>query len=270
MSSYCVSFRPEVELEENLPPLARIEDRETIDLLRNAAGVLLPAHISPWRYETITRHAHKWFPRLEIQLHSRGKTKQAHLFQKLGVRHPQTLVFENPRKLKDYLDLHEPPWGYPFVLKGDLGGGGETVFPVYNAEQTGGYLKRLPQDSPLLIQKWVEHGGKDLRVVIYGDHTVSYFRVGEGRFYNNVCRGAKLDHHGWPDLQQKGVAAVLAFSKLAGIDIAGYDLMFPDKGEPVFIEVNFHFGRKGIGGTKEHQAHVLRAIKTWHTRIMTG
>jgi hypothetical protein len=28
--------------------------------------------------------------------------------------------------------------------------------------------------------------------------------------------------------------------------------MFPDDGEPMFIEVNFHFGRKGLGGLKEH------------------
>ena len=65
-----------------------------------------------------------------------------------------------------------------------------------------------------------------------------------------MSAGGKLDHVGWPELQRKGVAAVLAFSRHAGIDIAGFDLMFPDDGEPVFIEVNFHFGRKGLGGEK--------------------
>ncbi len=269
MRPYCVSFRPEVEMEENLPPLAGIDDPETIDLLRKAAGVLLPSHISPWRYWGITRHAGDWFPRLEARFNFQGKTKQAYLFEKMGVRRPETLVFDTPRQLTDYLNLHGSPWGYPFVLKGDLGGGGDTVFPVYEAGEIAAHLLTLPQDAPLLIQKWVQHGGKDLRVVIYGDHAVSYFRVGGGRFYNNICRGGKLDHEGWPELQQKGVAAVLAFSRRAGIDIAGFDLMFPDEGEPVFVEVNFHFGRKGLGGLKAHQGHVLRAIQSWRRRLLS-
>lgn len=246
MRPYCVSFRPEVEMEENLPPLAAIEDPGTIDLLRRAAGVLLPSHVSPWRYQSITGHAREWFPRLEARFNFRGKTKQVYLFQKMGVRHPETLVFETPVKLQQYLNEQGVPWGYPYVLKGDLGGGGDTVFPVYEAKELAGHLLKLPKNDPLLIQKWVQHGGKDLRVVIYGNHAVSYFRVGGGRFYNNVCRGGKLDHDGWPQLQRKGIAAVLAFSNRAGIDIAGFDLMFPDEGEPVFIEVNFHFGRKGL------------------------
>ena len=141
--------------------------------------------------------------------------------------------------LSSFLDEHESPWGYPIVLKGDLGGGGETVFPIYGREDLPKYLLNLPKDKPLLIQKWVEHGGKDLRVVIYGDQAVSYFRVGGGQFYNNVYRGGRLDHEGWPELQQKGVSAVRAFCRRVGIDIAGFDLMFPDEGEPVFVEVNF-------------------------------
>ncbi|MDR3567996.1 MAG: hypothetical protein P4L43_08220 [Syntrophobacteraceae bacterium] len=266
--TYFVSFRPEIEMEENLPPLAGLEDPGTIELLRKAAGVLLPAHVSPWRYQSITRHATNWFPRLDVQFHSRGKTKQAYLFKKLGVRHPETLVFDSPEHLHDFLNANGSPWGYPFVLKGDMGGGGETVFPVYEPTQIAGRLRKLPKNDPLLIQKWVRHGGKDLRVVIYGDHAVSYFRVGGGRFYNNVCRGGELDHEGWPELQQKGVAAVLAFSGLAGIDIAGFDLMFPDEGAPVFIEVNFHFGRKGLGGRKPHQAYILQAIESWRRRLL--
>ena len=33
-----------------------------------------------------------------------------------------------------------------------------------------------------------------------------------------------------------------------GIDVAGFDLMFPDQGAPVFVEINHHFGHKGLGG----------------------
>lgn len=269
MPPYFVSFRPDVGMEENLPPFAGVDDPETIGLLKNAVGVLLPSHTSPWRYRSITRHAKNWFPRLEARFNFQGKTRQVRLFHGMGVRHPDSFVFETPFRLQAYLNAHEPPWGYPFVLKGDLGGGGETVFPIYGREDVAAHLLSLPKDAPLLIQEWVEHGGKDLRVVIYGDHAVSYFRVGGGRFYNNICRGGKLDHDGWPELQQKGVAAVRTFSRHAGIDIAGFDLMFPDEGEPVFIEVNFHFGRKGLGGLREHERHVRRAIQSWRDYLMS-
>jgi ribosomal protein S6--L-glutamate ligase len=256
-------------MEENLPPFTTIEDPLTIDLLRKAAGVLLPSHVSPWTYRSITQYAKDWFPRLEARFNFQGKTRQVHLFHRMGVRHPDSLVFETPVCLQAYLKENGPPWGYPIVLKGDLGGGGETVFPIYGREDVPKYLPNLPKDEPLLIQKWVEHGGKDLRVVIYGDQAVSYFRVGGGQFYNNVCRGGRLDHGGWPELQQKGVSAVRAFCSRAGIDIAGFDLMFPDEGEPVFVEVNFHFGRKGLGGPRGHQGHVLRAILSWRDRLLS-
>ena len=83
-------------MEENLPPLAAIEDPGTIDLLRKATGVLLPSHISPWRYRSITHHARDWFPRLDAQFDFRGKTKQVYLFETMGVRHPETARFPSP------------------------------------------------------------------------------------------------------------------------------------------------------------------------------
>jgi ribosomal protein S6--L-glutamate ligase len=270
MPSFFVSFQPEIRMEENLPPFTSIEDPRTIDLLGKAVGVLLPSYVAPWTYRSITQHAKNWFPRLEALFNFRGKTSQVHLFDSMGVRHPESLVFETPLCLQAYIDEHESPWGYPIVLKGDLGGGGVTVFPVYGGEDIAKYLLKLPKDKPLLIQKWVEHGGKDLRVVIYGDQTVSYFRVGGGQFYNNVCRGGRIDHGGWPELQQKGASAVLEFCTRAGIDIAGFDLMFPDDGAPVFIEVNFRFGRKGLGGLKEHQRHLLRAILRWRDLLLSN
>lgn len=268
MPPYFVSFRPGIRMEENLPPYTMVDDPETIDLIRKAAGVLLPSHVSPWTYRSITKHAKEWFPRLEARFNFQGKTRQVDLFNRMGVRHPESLVFETSLRLQAYMNERGSPWGYPVVLKGDLGGGGETVFPIYKSEDVAKYLPSLPGEKPVLIQKWVDHGGKDLRVVIYGDRAVSYFRVGGGRFYNNICRGGRLDHRGWPDLQEKGVSAARAFCRLAGIDIAGLDLMFPDEGEPVFLEVNFHFGSKGLGGLKEHQKHVRRAIRSWRDHLI--
>ncbi|MEN6439167.1 MAG: glutathione synthase [Syntrophobacter sp.] len=268
MHPYFVSFRPGIQMEENLPPYESARDAKTRELLRNAAGVLLPEHVAPWRYKDLTECAKEWFPRLETRFRYHGKTKQTRLFRLLGTRHPESLLFDTPRQLQAFFNENGSPWGYPLVLKGDKGGGGSTVYPIRAPEDLPGYLKELPEGEPLLLQRFVEHGGKDLRVVVYGSRTVSYFRVGDGRFYNNICRGGRLEHDAWPELQEKGRRAVRDFCRLARIDIAGFDLMFPDDGDPVFVEINYHFGRKGLGGAPGHREYLGQAIADWRERCL--
>jgi ribosomal protein S6--L-glutamate ligase len=268
MVPFFVSFQPTVPMEENLPPYTDPAEPAVVCLLRKAAGVLLPQYVTQWRYSEITRHTRGWFPRLDARFAYYGKIRQIQLFRKIGVRHPESRTYSNRAQLyKDFLQ-NGSPWGYPLVLKGDTGGGGSFVFPLYQAADLSRCLERLPPDRPALIQRWVEHGGKDLRVVVYGSHTVTYFRVGGGQFYNNICRGGRLDHAGWPHLQEEGSSVVLNFCDRAGIDVAGFDLMFPDDGEPVFVEINHHFGRKGLGGTRGHRSHLLRAIQTWRQQCL--
>lgn len=263
MEPYFVSFHPDIPMEVNLPIFTPLEEPDVQALLQAAAGVVLPSYVTPWRYRSITGCCSSWFPRLEARFNYCGKTRQIVLFRNHGARHPESVIFQNGRELKDYALRRDPPGGYPCVLKGDMGGGGSTVFPIRSPEDLPLFLARLPSDRPMLLQRWVDHGGKDLRVVVYGEIFVSYFRIGDGRFYNNVCRGGRLDHHARPDLQQKGVDAVRAFCKATDIDIAGFDLMFPDSGDPVFVEINFHFGRKGLGGTPGHRRFLIRAARDW-------
>ena len=268
MKPYFVSFHPGISMEVNLPVFSPLDDPDVQSLLRSAAGVLLPSYVTPRRYRMITRCCRSWFPRLDTRFRSCGKTAQITLFRNQGVRHPETVIFRDAVELQGYVARRDPPGGYPCVLKGDMGGGGSTVFPVRNREDMSRCLDRLPPDQPMLLQKWVNHGGRDLRVVVYGSQTVSYFRVGDGRFYNNVCRGGRLDHEGRPDLQQKGIEAVRAFCHAVAIDVAGFDLMFLDDGPPVFIEINFHFGRKGLGGSSGHRRFWARAVQQWRAACL--
>jgi ribosomal protein S6--L-glutamate ligase len=265
---YFVSLHPGIALDENVSLFEDLSDERVRRLLAAALGVLLPNYITPTRYTRVTQLARAWFPRLEARFGCRGKTRQIQLFRELGVRHPESVLFQNPREMADYFGEHGSPWGFPLVVKGDLGGGGVSVFPVYAAADFLRQVRRLPDDQPALLQRWVDHRGKDLRVVVYGDLAVSYFRVGDGRFYNNVCRGGYIDYDLWPDRQQQGISAVEAVCRRAGIDIAGFDLMFPDYGAPVFVEINHHFGRKGLGGTPGHQRYFLQAVERWRRRCL--
>ncbi len=265
---YFVSFDPQVRAEENVPPFSSLEDPRLVSLIGGAVGVILPVYLTPTRYASITRHAADWFPRLESRYLYRGKCSQIRLFRQLGVRHPESLLFPSPSVLLEVSRRGEISWSYPLVLKGDSGGGGVAVFPVHNPGELQKYLGKLKENEPALLQRWVHHGGRDLRVVAYGSHVVSYFRVGDGSFYNNVCRGGSLDHHSDPDIQGKGCRAVLDFCRRATIHVAGFDLMFPDSGPPVFVEINFHFGRKGLGGSQAHRHHMRRAIEQWRREVM--
>ncbi|MDY0039475.1 MAG: ATP-grasp domain-containing protein [Desulforhabdus sp.] len=270
MKPYIVSFYPRIPMEENLTVFQPLDGPRIRRLLTEAAGILLPPYTPPWRYHVITRLAKRWFPRLETRFEYRGKAKQISLFQQLGVRCPETCVFDAPAEAIDYVIRYGSPWGYPLVLKGDTGGGGSRVFPVSNRDDMFRHIAKLPPHEPVLLQRWIEHGGKDLRVVTYGSRAVSYFRVGDGSFYNNVCRGGRLDYDSCPEQRRTGQEAVLEFCRGAMIDIAGFDLMFPDNGRPVFIEINFHFGRKGLGGASGHQRHMLRAVLDWRAATLAA
>ena len=266
MAKYFLSMNSLVELEKNLPNLAPLEVPEVTHLIRAARGVVMPRGMTRKRYRKIAAMAQNRFPNLDAKYDYSGKTKQIILFQRLKIRHPRTILYPNPQVLlaaeKRMLPLH-----YPFVLKGDKGGGGSTVFPVRCRKDLIRGLQGLPAEEPLLIQRWVDHGGMDLRVVVVGAKMVSYFRVGDGNFYNNVCRGGRMRAEIFPELQRRGMAAVASLCHLASINFAGFDLMFPDAGPPVFIEINFNFGRKGLGGTPGFRRLFKEAVNLWQRGI---
>lgn len=268
MYPFFVSFDPRIPMEENLSIFSSMEDPRVGRLVRDAAGVLLPTYVTPARYDAVIRRARSWFPRLHAKFRYGGKIPQVRLFRELGISHPPSLLFRNPEHLLSFFPKAGSPWEYPFVLKGDTGGGGSRVFPIGHPRDLEDKLAGLPQDEPVLIQQWIDHGGKDLRVVVYGDRTVSYFRIGDGGFYNNLCRGGRLDHGSWPDLREKGCRAVLELCRRAEIDLAGLDLMFPPGAGPMFVEINFHFGRKGLGGTRGHRRHLVGAVHRWRRKVL--
>jgi ribosomal protein S6--L-glutamate ligase len=261
MSNYFVSMNPLVSLDENLPNLVSLDDPAVVRLIRDARGVVMPRAASEGRFRRIAGLARDWFPDFEARFAYAGKTRQTVLFRRYGIRHPRTFIYGTPKALLG-AERSGLPLGYPLVLKGDRGGGGSSVYPVTCRGELFSALARLPADEPLLIQEWVKHGGKDLRVVVVGSQMVSYFRVGGG-FYNNICRGGRVERRLFPGRQEAGRAAVTKACSLIRIQLAGFDLMFPDDGPPVFVEINFHFGRKGLGGAPGFRRLFCDAVRAW-------
>jgi ribosomal protein S6--L-glutamate ligase len=250
-----------VHLEENLPNLACVDDPAVALMIRAARGVVMPRGVSERRYLKIASLARDWFPNLDLKFACAGKTSQTLLFYRMGVRHPETYIYAKPEDLAS-AERQGLPLDFPFVLKGDRGGGGNSVFPVTCSSGLLTALSRLPAEEPLLLQRWVEHGGMDLRVVVVGKRMVSYFRRGDG-FYNNVCRGGRIERSIFPGRQLSARAAVARFCRATGINLAGFDLMFSDEGPPLFIEMNYNFGRKGMGGTTGFRRVFREAVALW-------
>lgn len=267
---YFVSFHPGIVMEENLPVLQSMVDVRSRQLVARAAGVVLPKYISPWRYRALTHQAKAWFPHLEHRYLYCGKCAQIKLFRQLGQPHPNSRLFKNPRHLFEVWRQWGAPWPYPFVLKGDSGGGGSRVFLIRRPPDLVRHLVVLPVHEPCLLQQRVHHGGRDLRVVAYGDTVVSYFREGVDEFYNNVSLGGRVRHNLLPERQAAGVRAVRELCRRTTIDLAAFDLMFEDADDPIMVEINFNFGRKGLGGKKAHEDYFHAAVLQWRRRCLAG
>jgi ribosomal protein S6--L-glutamate ligase len=266
-SAYFVSLHHKIGLDVNIPALAELTPQRR-ELIRGAAGVLLPRYFSPSRCREVASLARNVFPRIEARYHYRGKTEQIRLMRRLGLPHPESRLFESPAEAKRHAEEHGPALGLPCVLKGDRGAGGSEVFPVRSQWQLLDRLKRLPQNEPVLLQDWVETGGRDLRVVVVGDEMRSYFRVGVDGFYNNLARGARIEQEARPDLQQRGRELARHAAAAAGIDLAGFDIAFPEESKPVLLEINFLFGTKGLGGKAGYNRLFGLALARWMRRVL--
>jgi ribosomal protein S6--L-glutamate ligase len=163
------------------------------------------------------------------------------------------------------------------VVKPDRGGGGYLVRLVEtreNLEQALEALRRVEQrgDYGFVVQRYHDTGCRDLRVVVIGDCYLSYWRCQSdpGEFRTNLGRGAHVDADSWPEQQQAACELVRAFCEASCLNLAAFDLIFPgDRGDsvPLFLEVNFCFGRRGIGGTPRFRNLLRRAVHRWQDTL---
>ncbi|MCF8104399.1 MAG: hypothetical protein K9K64_02855 [Desulfohalobiaceae bacterium] len=266
---YFLSLNHQFTLDENLPALAALDER-SLDLIKNAAGVLMPKYFSPLRYQKVLSLAKNHFPDLRTRYACRGKAEQTRLLERNNIPHPRTEIFDSPAQAIDAVRTQSIRFDYPFVLKGDRGGGGATVFLIESSEDLEVRLAQLPQDQPVLLQELIDHGGLDLRVVLMGRGVCSYFRVGNGSFYNNVSKGARIEPDIHPEKQRTGQSLALDLARTANIDLAGFDILFPAQGPPLMLEINFLFGKKGLGGLKGYNRMYRRAVYDWIKRVKNG
>lgn len=268
-----LSYHPCFTGDENRLCAGRDPDRSDAAAMRKARGIILPQGCRRSLFEMAAANCGNIFPDYTLRFAFSGKTGQAKLFAKTKTPHPETHGFESLADYRENRTNPAPPLAYPFVFKFSWSGEGENVWLVPDGKTLDQLLGKAADyertgQKGFVIQRFVETGGRSLRVVVIGKTILSYWRIqaNSGRFGSQAAQGARIDHDAEPVLQAKGKYAVMDFCRKTGIVLAGFDVLF-DRNDrhatPLFLEINYYFGRRGIGGSEAFYALLIREIEHW-------
>lgn len=274
MSGVIVNYHPGLRADVNLLLVSRRPlGRADYLAVAGAAAVLLPQVCRPDLYALVASLNKPHFPRPAVHLSLDGKVGNHLLFKHLGLPQPRTLVFEDlEQAARAWREGRVAAAGIapPLVAKGAGGGQGRNVFLVESPEELLGLAGRLETHcfqgpSGLVLQERVAIPGRDARVVVVGRQVDSFWRLvpQEGAFFTSLSQGGIIDRSRWPGEMAQAVALVRRLQEMAGLDMAGVDVLVPEGGPPMLLEINFYFGRNAHGGTAGLRRVHLMAARQW-------
>ena len=100
-------------------------------------------------------------------------------------------------------------------------------------------------------------GSKCLAPVFWPGH----FSLGVG-----VKALRRVDAEADEELQKSAVESARKLCQKTGINLAGFDFLFSSESEertPMFLEINYFFGRRGLGGSEKFYELLNHEIKKW-------
>jgi len=270
-----LSFHPLFEADKNIICAGREPGDEDLTAIQAADAVVLPQGCYQSLYEMARANCRHVFPNYDARFRYPDKIGQIKLFREFNMAHPATEIFSNVasfhegfKKRPSKINLN-----YPFVFKLDWGGEGETVFLIESQEGLSRIIRKTAEfeksgQSGFLLQEYIACRNRTLRVVVIGERILSYWRIQEeeGGFYTNLGRGAVIDADAEPQLQNKAIALVKQICHKTGINLAGLDVIFPadiDDPDPLLLEINYFFGRRGLGGSEAYYQILLGEIESW-------
>lgn len=247
--------------------------------LREAGAVILPQCLDAEFYHLVRGLCPRVFPNYDTRFKWEGKVGDAMLFWSMGVPHPKTTVFPRLTSLLgDHSEMGKPPFqlpSMPFVVKSKRGGEGQGTWLIRDKKELKRVLEILKKEelngrSGFVIQEYIEGIDRDLRVVVIGRHVESYWRLKQGPgFHSNIARGGKIEKNLDPHLKRVGEEMVLDLCRKTGINLAGFDIIFK-RGDPCFLEINYTFGRSGIGGSERFYSILKKEVEAWLDSIGMG
>ncbi len=270
-----LSFHPCFEADTNIIVAGRDPGRAELSAIRAAEAVILPQGCRESLYKMAAQNCAHVFPDYSARFKYPGKTGQAELFKKINAPFPHTLVYHN---LADFYrettkGAAKAPLPFPFVFKFNWGGEGHTVFLIQSGQD---FLQQLENAavyersglSSFITQAYVPHRNRSLRVVVINRVLISYWRVQHATetFGTSLASGARVDKASDPHLQASARQTVKRVCAQTGINLAGFDILFHPsqmKPSPIILEVNYFFGRTGLGGSEAFYKLLTPQIESW-------
>jgi len=276
-----LSYHPCFEADKNLICAGRAPGFGDLAAIKNARAVILPQGCRAPLYQMARRNCFHVFPNYDARFIYQGKIGQIELFKKQKAFHPNTLTF---RCICDYYvrfgKYGEAPFPFPFVFKFDWGGGGDTVFFIDSSRTFHEVLKKAEAcersgAKGFLLQEYILSENRSIRVVVVGRRICSYWRIQRdpNSLYASVSKGAVIDSETDPHLQENACRIVEAFCNKTSINLAGFDLLFSSKSPtapPFFLEINYFFGREGLGGSFVFYQVLESEINNWLSHLGLG
>lgn len=138
--------------------------------------------------------------------------------------------------------------GYPAVIKIISGYGGKGVMKADERSDIGPITDTLTLfEQDICLQEFIENPGEDIRVIVVGDETYAYKRVGgDEEFRSNISAGGNRESI---EPSEDMIEASKGAAALTGLDIAGIDIIEDESEEGGFYigEINASPGVEGTG-----------------------
>jgi ribosomal protein S6--L-glutamate ligase len=270
-----LSFHPCIDADLNAIVAGRAPGPEEESMVKRANAIILPQGARQDLYDLCRKYTNRVFPNYDLRFQSPGKIGDILLFRSAIIPHPETCLFQNVTDYHSHFPTGEDrfPFPFPFVLKGNYGGEGRMVYRIHNGQELQTVLDQLRAmensgTRGFIVQQWIDHGGRDVRVVVLHDRLISYWRVQRDsqQFLTNLTAGGTIDLHSDHHLLEKAEDIVQRFCKQTGINLAGIDLIFDKDDEskqPLFLEINYWFGRRFFGSSEAYYDELKKAVKSW-------
>jgi len=249
-------------------------DSHDLRHIRAAEIILLPQYCTSVLYKACKSSSAQIFPNYDARFEYPGKIGQSLLFKKHKCPHPETRRWASVRAFNEACEgSGNFPLRMPFLIKGNEAHEAERIYTITEEktlEMALEDLKRLErlESAGFISQQLIPTEGNVLRTVIIGNRTITYWKraQGPGQTITTISRGAEIDRAWRPDLQKKGEIEAERLVAETGINLAAIDFIFDftqPNPRPLFLEINYIFGRRGLGGSMRFYQLLSQALQEW-------
>jgi ribosomal protein S6--L-glutamate ligase len=271
LSEMILSFHPCFVADAQIVLADRKLSAEDRRLIQAADAIILPQTCSLALNKACANSNAHVFPDYELRFKYPGKVGQSRLFEKLKIPHPATKRWPSVKKFRDYLRAENGlPHNVPFFLKADKSHEGEGILFVSDRRTLETALAHLEKIGPdrFISQERIPCRGNVLRAVVLNKRIITYWKRADPScgVISTVSHGSRVDKKWKPELREKGKDQAQWVCEKTGINLAAFDFVFnPDHPDPppFILEINYYFGRRGLGGSLTYYRLLLKAIQEW-------